>query len=108
MNLLKLSLIISLLGTLLLLFLSSLPPKLILIKNIKTNNLNKLIRIRGEIINSEKKNFYLLTLKDSSGQIQIIHNKNLSGKLEVIGKIKKYKNKTQIYPEKICYLKSSP
>lgn len=107
MNLLKLSLIISLTGTLLLLFLSSLPPKLTQIEDIKTNNPNKLIRIRGEIIKSEKKNnFYLITIKDNTDHIQILHNKNLSGKLEIVGKVKEYKNKLQIYPEKICYPKS--
>jgi uncharacterized protein YdeI (BOF family) len=99
-QLLKLSLAISLLGTLLLLFLSNLEPKLTTISQLNQTELEKRVKIQGRIINAKqiKSNFYILTVEDSSGRIEVLLNKNLSNNrtLEIIGNLNKYKGKLQI------------
>ncbi len=112
-KLLKISLIISLIGIFILLFFSSIhQPALIKISKITTNQLNKQIKITGQIIkikNYPEYEFQLLTLKDDSGNITITLDKILnlseSKSIIVIGKVSQYKNKLQINANKIIKIK---
>ncbi|MBU1136051.1 MAG: OB-fold nucleic acid binding domain-containing protein [Nanoarchaeota archaeon] len=105
MNLLKISLAVSFLGILILIFISSLEPKLTKISELNKTKIDSLIKIQGNIINSKKINqdFFILTINDNSGQIEILLNKNFSTnkQIEIIGKLEQYQNKFQIQVEKI-------
>ncbi len=104
-KLLKISIIISLLGILVLIFISNLPSRLIEIKNINSSLLNQQVKIHGNITSIRKisNDFFLLTIKDSTGTITGTINKNFSSdsSLEITGLIEQYKNKTQIKINKI-------
>ena len=101
-SLLKLSLIISFLGILLLLFLSSKEPQLTTINNTIKLEEGKLIKLQGNItFSDEKENFFILTLEDKTGKMNIISEKNFSNQIEVLGKTEIYRNKTQIRAERI-------
>lgn len=104
-NLLKLSLIISFLGILLLLFLSNLQPKLSAISQLQNSSLNSLIRIQGKIIQTKQiqPDFYILTIQDETGEIEVLLEKNFASNktIEITGKLEEYKNKLQIQAERI-------
>ena len=115
-KLLKISLIISLLGTLLLIILSySFQPKLININEINSNLLNQKVKISGRVIsekdyskNLEKGYFKVLTIQDKTGKIETICSCRYSLKnktIEVIGKVEEYKNKFQINADEIFEIK---
>ncbi len=103
--LLKLSIIISLLGILALLFLSSLEPELAEISELNISKAGKQVKIQGEITQTRElsKNFYILTIKDSTGQIGVTLAKNFSSNktLEITGKLSSYKNEIQIQADRI-------
>jgi len=108
MNLLTLSFIISILGILTLLILSStLEPKLTNINEINSKYLNKKVKIQGTI-NSIKNydEFQLLTLKDSIGEIEVLVEKSpiklqKSQTLIVTGRVNQYKDILQIIANEI-------
>ena len=104
-NLLKISLSIALIGTLFLLLLTNLEPKLSQISNLDNKPLNNLVKIQGKIISSREinPNFYILTIQDNTGQIEILLNKKFENNktLEIIGRLNKYQNKPQIQAEQI-------
>lgn len=115
-TLLKISLTISILGILLLLFLSNIiEPKLTNIKNIGTLGLNKKVQLKGQITSLKSyknQDFQIITLKDKTGKISVIINKpnrklSLSEEQEitVIGRITEYKNEFQVQAEKIIEFK---
>lgn len=109
MNLRKLTLTISLIGIILLLILSTaLEPKLTPIENINIKNLNKKTKVQGTIFNIrsfEETNFQIISIKDSTGKVDITTNKILELKnnqqITVTGTIKDYKQYLQIEAEKI-------
>lgn len=109
MNPFKITLIISLIGILFLLFLMNiLQPKQTDISNITNKNINQKFIINGTIIEIktyEDSNFQVITLQDSTGKIDITINQilNLTNnqEIKVIGKITEYKNNLQIQADEI-------
>lgn len=112
-TLLKLALTISLLGIIALLIISNiLELPLSNISEITNNKLDKKIKIRGEIFNIksyDKNNFQIISIKDSTGKVDITTDKILplknNQKIEVQGKITDYKQYLQIQAEKILLIK---
>ena len=107
-NLLKISFTITILGILTLLIISNLiQPKLIPINQLTTKQLNKQIKIQGNITNIKTINptFHILTIKDSSSTIQatINNQKNLTinQNILLIGTLTIYENQLQIQTNKI-------
>lgn len=108
-TLLKISLIISLTGILILLLLSNLfQPKLIEIKDINELLLNQKVQVQGEITYiKDYDNFQILTINDQTGKIPILINKNpgfnltINQPIAVIGRLTEYKNQLQITSDKI-------
>jgi len=109
-TLLKISLIISILGILILLLLVNIiEPTQIKIKNINENLLNNKIQIIGKIqsIKTYKEsNFEILTINDSTGKIDVLINNLITNITKnqtviVIGKISEYKNNLEIQADKI-------
>jgi len=105
------ALIISLIGILILLFIiNSAEPKNTEISSINEKMINKNIKITGEVtsLKSYENNFTIITLKDKTGEIEIIctcleikENSNL----EAIGKVGKYKQEFQLEADKIKIFK---
>ena len=111
-SLLKTSFTITLLGILLLLFISTLEPKLSNISDITTKKINKKIKIQAEInkiriYNTSSKNqLQILEVSDQSGKTEVLlsNPKNKFSKnqrITIIGKITPYKDTLQIQTEKI-------
>jgi len=111
-NLLKVSLSISLIGIFLLLFLANfIPPKHLNINQINNNLLNQKVQIQGQVLNIrdyENQNLQVILVKDETGQIEIITNKITSiqkdTEVVVIGKITNYKEDLQITADKIILI----
>lgn len=115
MNLLKLSLTISLLGIITLLILANtLEPNLTSINKITIKDLNKKVKIQGGVENAKNYEnsktyelFYILTISNGTGEIDVALNtkKNLDLKINqnvtIIGRVNTYKNQLQIQAEKI-------
>ena len=105
-----LSLIISLVGILILLILSnSIQLKEIPIKNITEKELNKKVQIKGELISIKNyNNFQIISLKDETGEIEAIINKNLNltknQKIILTGTVQQYKNSLQIQADKVMLM----
>ena len=108
---LKICLAFSLLGILLLTFLSShLTTKEYNIINITESRIGDYVAIKGNISNVKnfkESEFYILTIKDNTGSITgTLNSKNLSINLSkeyiFTGKIEKYENNKQINIEKIA------
>jgi len=108
-SLLKISFIISLLGILFLLFLVNLSPNQININEINKKLLNKNIQVQGTITNIktlEDSDFQVITIKDSTGEIEVtLNHKSLiltkDQNIIVTGKITSYKENLQIQANKI-------
>tara|TARA_Y100000310_G_scaffold56999_3_gene52249 strand:+ start:20580 stop:20924 length:345 start_codon:yes stop_codon:yes gene_type:complete len=107
-NILQLSLIVSLFGIFILLILLTLSPKLITINKINPNLLNKQIKVNARVLNIknyEKSNFQIIRIKDNSGEIDITLDKIINilknQNIQVIGKITEYNNTLQITADKI-------
>jgi DNA/RNA endonuclease YhcR with UshA esterase domain len=108
-TLLKISLIISIAGILILLILlSTIKPTHIKIKNINENNLNQKITVTGniqKIINYKESDFQIITINDSTGKIDILINNPLNitknKTITIQGKVTEYKNNLQIQADKI-------
>jgi len=100
MQLTKLALLTFLVGLIALFFISSnLEPKLIKISDISGKMMDNYVRIQGEVIKSKaSEGFTILTLDDSTDSISVItyQKLNVSGNIEVIGKIKEYKGSLEI------------
>lgn len=109
-SILKLSFAISLLGIFTLLLLSNtLQLKLINISEISSKDLNKKVKIQGEIIkikNYNQNNFQVIEIKDETGNIEfLISNSNLTlnktQNVIITGRVTQYKDRLQIQAEKI-------
>ena len=107
-NLLKITLSISLIGILLLLFLAEiLEPQVITIDKITNKDINKKVKVRGQVFKiSNKETFQILSVQDSTGKIDVLANSNLSNSMinqniTVLGRIKEYNQYLQISADKI-------
>jgi DNA/RNA endonuclease YhcR with UshA esterase domain len=108
-NLLKISLTISLIGILLLLLISNiLEPKLLQIKDIKENLIDKNVKLEGKISNIQaykESDFQIISIKDKTGKIDVtldkIINLNINQTIIVIGKVTLYKGFLEIQANKI-------
>ena len=106
-KLFKISLAVSILGILLLLFLSNiLEPKQINIGDIDNTLLNKDIKVQGEIFKiQDKQDFKILSIKDSTGKIEVLCNCENSLKdglnITIVGKVQEYREYLQISADKI-------
>lgn len=106
---LKTTLSISLIGILLLLFLSeTLTPKQINIGDINNKLLNQKTKVQGQIFNIrtfEESNFQIISIKDNTGKIDITLDNPInitnSQNITVIGKITEYKEFLQIQADKM-------
>ncbi len=107
-NLLKISFTITILGILLLLFITNLTTsKQISINQITNQYLNKQIKINATITQIQNKpSFQIITLTDSTGKIQAIlpltsNNLSINQNIILIGTLTQYKNSFQIQTNKI-------
>jgi len=104
-NLLKISLIGSIVGIFLLLLLSDLLPQpLTNLGDINNEMLNDKVKIQAEIFKIEnKENFQILSVKDETGRIDVTSNSNITTlqKIEVEGTVKEYNGYLQIQANKI-------
>ncbi|MDD5192222.1 MAG: hypothetical protein PHH54_05445 [Candidatus Nanoarchaeia archaeon] len=108
LNTLKVSIIISLIGIFLLLFLSSvLEPRVIKIKDIDDNLMNKRVKIEGEILDTKiyASDFQIISIKDETGKIDMTISaaidKLKNKEVMVIGTIQEYEGHLQIQADKI-------
>mgnify|MGYP001576164754 CR=1 FL=1 len=108
-NLFKVSLIISVIGTFLILLISEYSEvELTKIQELNKKQLETRVRVEGTILSvRETPGLYILKIKDSSASIPIIVFKEESlelernAQIEVIGKLTEYKNEFEIIAEKI-------
>jgi DNA/RNA endonuclease YhcR with UshA esterase domain len=112
LNIFKISFGISLIGILILISIVNLSqPKLSQISEINIKQLNKNIKISGQITNLrnfEESNFQIITLKDSTGEISItideIIDLNENQNITIIGKITEYNGELQVRADKINHI----
>ena len=108
-NFLKISLSISLIGILVLLFLANtLQPKLINLQEINNKLLNQKVQVQGQITSIktyDDSNFQVISIKDKTGKIDAtinqILNLTISQNITITGKITEYKGSLQIQADKI-------
>jgi len=106
MRLEKIALITAILGILLLVYLSSsLEPKLVKISDINGNMMDNYVRISGEIIKLKTYDkFSVFSIKDSTDEINVISYQNLSnmsGNIEVTGKVTSWKGMLELEASEI-------
>ena len=105
MSLTKFALITFLIGLIALFIISSnLEPKLIKISEINSQMIDKYVKVQGNIAQTKiYDQFSIITLNDSTESIQVLasQNLNLSGNIEVIGKITEYKGILEIEASQI-------
>ena len=102
--LLKIALIISLVGVFVFLLIISIEPKTKSISQVTNQSINERVKIQGKITNQNKiRDFYLLTIEDNTGKINVISGKNftIGREVEVLGKFEIYRNKPQINADRI-------
>ena len=98
---------IAILGILILLFLATIEPELTTINTITNKQLNKIVKIQGQIINIKtiNNNFQIISIKDNTGKIDITVNKQLNldknQTIIVTGQVKEYKQYLQIQASQI-------
>jgi RecJ-like exonuclease len=106
----KISLILSLIGISLLLTLSSIiKPPMFSINDIDRSMINKKVTARGEVFKIRTlEDFTIISLRDETGNIEILAQKNLQIKknqsVKVIGEVQIYKDSIQIKAEKIILI----
>lgn len=105
---LKTSLSLSIIGILILLFLTTLSPRLTNIQEINKDFLERQVKVNGEIFeirSFEETDFQVISIKDNSGKIDVtsdkILNLTLNQTIQVIGQVREYNNTLQIQAEKI-------
>jgi len=106
-DLIKITFAISLIGIFILLILTTIEPKITTIDTLTNKQLNKIVKIQGQIINIRtiNKNFQIISIKDSTGKIDITVNRQLNldknQTITAIGQVKEYKQYLQIQASKI-------
>ena len=113
-SLLKISFAITLLGILLISFISNLDPKQTKIQDITEDLIDKTIKTQGEIFNIrtyEEFGFQIISIKNFEGLIEVkvdkILNINENQEIIVIGKVEKYEDSLQIHADKIIIVQTS-
>lgn len=114
-TLLKLSLIVSLIGLLILIIiLENIEIKEYHIKDLTKKDLEKEVKIKGTITRvTETPGLYIFNLKDKTGEIAGVIfkeeplNITTNQKVEVLGKIKEYKDKLEIEVEQLKSVKNA-
>ncbi len=109
-TLLKISLIISIIGTFILLILANtLPIKQYKIKDINDNLIDKKIQIQGQITNIKNYDaLKIITIKDKTASINTIYytnnklNLTKNQTITVIGTVREYKQELEIQADKIA------
>jgi len=108
-NLLKISILISVIGILILLLLSNIiEPKQYKISEINSLKEFEKVKIKGKIISQKNyQNLKIITLSDTTGKIDVLLNKDINftknTTIIVYGTIKEYKNYFEIQADKIIY-----
>jgi DNA/RNA endonuclease YhcR with UshA esterase domain len=113
MNPLKITLLISLSGTFLLLLISNLvPPAQIEIINIDKNLIDRGIQVQGtvnSIRNIQDKSFQVLVINDSTGKVEVTLDSITPLKkgqiIQVQGKVTEYKKNLEIQADKITLVR---
>ncbi len=104
-NLLKISLSISIIGILLLLFLSNyLSYPETDLRSINKKMLNQKVKVQGTTFMIEnKENFQIISIVDETGKINVICESNITGiqKIQVQGTVREYNGDLQIQADKI-------
>ena len=108
-DLLKVSLIFSLIGILILFFLTyTIKVNLYEINSLSKDNLDDIVRVKGIVESySETPGLYLVNLKDNTGKITVVVFKDEKLELqegleiEVIGQVVEYQNKLEIIAKEI-------
>ena len=108
-DLLKISLIFSLIGILILFFLTyTIKVNLYEINSLSKDNLDDIVRVKGIVESySETPGLYLVNLKDNTGKITVVVFKDEKLELqegleiEVIGQVVEYQNKLEIIAKEI-------
>lgn len=105
-SLLKLSLIVALIGTFVIIILANnLEPKVRKIETINEKSLDEWVKIQGTIVQDyTKENLKIITVNDGTASINCIlrkksdsFNENLKGKrVEILGKVIEYKDEIEI------------
>ena len=111
-DLLKISLISSLIGILILFFLTyTIKVNLYEINSLSKDNIDNTVRVKGIVESfAETPGLYLITLKDNTGKITVVVFKDekiemqKGLELEVIGQVVEYKDKIEIIAKKITVL----
>ena len=105
---LKIAFSVSLIGILILLFLSeTIEPRLVTISSLSNKDLNKKVKISGEILEIEnKEGFQIISIKDQTGEISIIANTQLQiseikKNITIVGLVQEYEGNIQISADKI-------
>ena len=109
MNLLKISFILSIIGIIVLLFLSTtLNPPETKIGDINDKLLNQKVIVKGDVFNIKKyedSNFQVISIKDETGKIDVtldkITNFKMNQTINVKGTIQQYKQYLQIQADEI-------
>ena len=108
LSILKISFAISILGIFLLLLIANIiEPKQTNISDIKLDDVNRKVKVRGQIDSIKNyETIKIITISDKTGKIDlIINSKNISliknQNITVIGRLTQYKGKLQIQVEKI-------
>ena len=108
LSILKISFTISVLGIFLLLLIANIiEPKQTNISDIKLDDINRKVKVRGQIDSIKNyETIKIITISDKTGKIDlIINSKNTSliknQNVTVIGRLTQYKGKLQIQVEKI-------
>ena len=108
-TLLKISLIISLVGILILMVIATTEPSLSDIKDIENKTAGK-VKIQGELVGIKEasKNFYILAIQDKTGTIEVLTNQEIlsNSQLEITGSLSVYKDRIQIKADKIKEIKN--
>lgn len=109
-TLLKLSLVCSMIGLFLIIFLANhLEPNLINISEIDEKNLEEIVKVQGYIeYIKEYESLTVFSLKDKTGKIDVVFYDDFpfhkNDKIEIIGKVIEYKGKIEIEANKIKFL----
>ena len=111
LSLIKISFAVSIIGILILLFISTISePDLIPIKEITDKNLNQQVKIQGSIENIKSfkdYDFIILSVQDETRKIDVLLDKTpefvlaKNQKITCIGKVSQYQNVLQIQADKI-------
>lgn len=105
----KIAAVVFILGTIALILISDLEPRIIKISEIDRTYLDKPVKIRGKVVSlMHFYNFMIFTLEEGNSTISVKLNKNIEINknqfIEVTGKVILYKENLEIEARKITFL----